>query len=168
MAWRNDGNVARTVAISNGGGKSPVMQDEIQLSVASDPRLLSAVRGLVRGYMGGLGFSGDQQDALVLAIDEACSNSMRHAYQARRGEIVHLEFRRDDEWVEVEVSDSGIPASVESLQPRACTTPDPVSVKPGGLGVQLIHDVFDEVRFDVGKERGNRVTMRLRLAASAQ
>ena len=42
------------------------------------------------------------------------------------------------------------------------TLPTAVGNIPGGLGIQLIHEVFDEVDFCPGEGGGNCVTMKLK------
>jgi anti-sigma regulatory factor (Ser/Thr protein kinase) len=37
----------------------------------------------------------------------------------------------------------------------------PEMVRPGGIGLKLMHRIFDEVHITAGEKRGNRVRMRL-------
>jgi anti-sigma regulatory factor (Ser/Thr protein kinase) len=74
-----------------------------------------------------------------------------------------IAFRSNDEWLEIELVDSGDPAPPEVFQRKSRDTPPDLSaLEPGGLGVHLIYEVFDEVTFCSGPEVGNTVTMRLR------
>lgn len=138
------------------------MQTDIELSVRSDPRLLAAVRNLVRSYLNQYGFGRDRIDEVVLAVDEACTNAIRHAYHGRKKELLYLAVRTSPAWLEVEVSDNGRPAAWEKIQPREVAPPKLRRLKPHGLGVQLIYSIFDEVEFRVGLDQGNTVLMRLR------
>ena len=141
------------------------MTTDIDIEIRSEPRLLHSVRGLVWRYVRGLGFSEDRTDEVVLAVDEACTNSMRHAYHHHTDERVWLRLAADDAWIEIEVRDDGEAASAECLQRKELLPPDPDDLRPGGLGVQLIYRVFDEVEFSPGASKGNRVRMRLRRPA---
>lgn len=132
----------------------------------SQPRLLHSVRGLVWRYVREAGASEERADEVVLAVDEACTNAMRHSYAHRPDETVWLDLAQDDTWIQIEVRDTGSPAPAESLLKKELAPPDPEDLRPGGLGVQLIHRVFDEVEFAPGAERGNRVRMRLRRRAA--
>lgn len=138
------------------------MRDDIQVSLKSDPKLLSAVRGLVRGYMLQAGFAKDKAEEVVLAVDEACTNAIRHAYRGRKNNELTLILASSPAWVSFEVNDNGIPAPIERLAPKPVEAPDPKRLKPHGLGVQLMYRVFDEVCFSVGLDGGNNVLMRLR------
>jgi len=134
---------------------------DIEICLRSDPRLLHSVRGLVWRYVRGFGLDDDRTDEVVLAVDEACTNAMRHSYHNRDGYPVWLTLRATDELIEIELRDEGDPAPEECLTRKELQPPDPLELRPGGLGVQLIYRVFDEVAFVPGSPRGNRVTMRL-------
>jgi len=138
---------------------------ELRLEVASDPRFLGVIRGVLQVWLEVLGLVGDRRHEVVLAVDEACSNAIRHAYEGRTDESVELVLFASDEWIEITVSDQGTPCPTECSEYRPLVQPAPDEVEPGGLGVQLIHEIFDEVRFCPGTSRGNCVTMRLSTTA---
>lgn len=135
---------------------------DIAVEVASEPRLLTAVRGLIRGYLDQLDFPKERAEEAVLAVDEACTNSIRHSYRGDPHQPLRLTLRTTEGWIEIVLTDSGAPAPAESVCRKETVAPDPQAVEPGGLGVQLIYSVFDEVTFRPGKTKGNRVTMRLK------
>ncbi|RLE16902.1 MAG: hypothetical protein DRJ50_14640 [Actinobacteria bacterium] len=135
--------------------------DDLRLQVSSDPRLLGVIRGVIHVWLEVLGLVIDRRQEVVLAVDEACSNAMRHAYEGRTDESIELVLSASDEWVEITVSDQGRPCPTECSEYRPLLPPEPHEVEPGGLGVKLIHEVFDEVRFCPGTSHGNCVTMRL-------
>jgi anti-sigma regulatory factor (Ser/Thr protein kinase) len=141
---------------------------DLRLSARSDPRLLGSIRSLVRGWVEAFGLAPDRTDEVVLAIDEACSNAIRHSYRGRCDRAVELNLRTAGEFLEFEVCDHGQPCPPEHLARRDLRTPTTADLKPGGLGVQLIYVVFDEVEFRPGKTRGNRVIMRLRRPEHAE
>jgi anti-sigma regulatory factor (Ser/Thr protein kinase) len=111
------------------------------------------------------GFPHERADEVMLAIDEACSNVIRHAYEGRSEHTVELTLQSDDEFLEFRVCDQGIPCPPEHVQRRELRTPDPDDLRPGGLGVQLMYEVFDDVQFSHGSEGGNCVVMRLKRPA---
>jgi len=139
-----------------------VPSEDIRLRVRSNPRLLSAVRGLVRGYLDNLGLDAEQRDTLVLAVDEACTNAIRHAYQGRDDASIHLRLWTDPDAIVVELEDHGRPADAARIAPREISLPTQTELKPGGLGVQFIRQAFDDVVYHSEPHGGNRLTMRLR------
>jgi anti-sigma regulatory factor (Ser/Thr protein kinase) len=134
----------------------------------SDPKLLFSLRGLVRSYLGGMGFDEEKVGEIVLAIDEACANSIRHAYGGREDGRIDIVFRSTPEELEITLSDEGTPAPREKLAKKELGPADPATITPGGLGIQLMYAVFDEVRFAEGLEKGNQVTMVLKRPGGAQ
>ena len=140
-----------------------VKTEDIRIEMSSDPKLLRAIRGLVRGYASRFRLSPDRVDDVVLAVNEAYSNSIRHSYGNEPSGRVELVFRSNHDELEVELRDDGVPAIPERLVPISLTPPKLSSLTSGGWGVQFIHQAFDETEYHPGKERGNRVLMRLRL-----
>ena len=143
-------------------------QDDIHIDVVSDPRLLASVRGLVRTYLINEGFSEERAGEIVLAVDEACTNAMRHSYGGKGEGRLKLTVRLRDGSIEFILKDKGVPVAPEKCARKEIAAPDSASLSPGGLGVQLMHTVFDDVKFRPGKKTGNRVVMRLKRPSKKQ
>lgn len=138
------------------------MDKNLRIEIQSDPRMLRAVRGMVRGYLESLDFTEDCVGSVVLAVDEACANAMRHSYQNDPQQRLTLRLSSDDHGVEIVLRDQGIPAVVEKMIGE--TSRNPVCLRalnPGGLGVRIMCEAFDEIVFRPGKKRGNCVVMRI-------
>jgi serine/threonine-protein kinase RsbW len=121
---------------------------------------------LVRGYFSRFGLSADCVADVVLAVNEACSNSIQHSYDTQSTGRVELVFRSNRDEIEVELRDDGTPIVQERVIRIPLMPPELSSLEPGGLGVQLIYQVFDETEYHPGQKSGNRVVMRLRLPAA--
>jgi anti-sigma regulatory factor (Ser/Thr protein kinase) len=137
-------------------------EKDIRLTVRSDPQLLASIRGLVRGWVESWDFPNTAAQQVVLAIDEACANAIRHAYGGRKDGSVELTLHAESDFLEFQVSDQGVPCPAECAERRPLETPDSEDLQPGGLGVQLMYEVFDDVQFCPGATAGNCVTMKLR------
>jgi anti-sigma regulatory factor (Ser/Thr protein kinase) len=117
---------------------------------------------MIRSYAATLGFTADKVDEIVLAVDEACANVIRHSYGGAEDGIIALTLRSEGETFELDLSDAGTPAPAERVAQRPLESPEDIDqLRPGGLGVQLIYSVFDEVLYEPGTTQGNRVRMRL-------
>lgn len=94
---------------------------------------------------------------LKLAVDEACTNIVQHAYGGRGGEIT-VTVEAEEDGVRVTLHDWG-----EAFDPNAIPTPDvtaSLDQRPlGGLGLFLMRQLMDDVHFEFDTERGNTVTM---------
>ena len=89
---------------------------------------------------------------VLLALDEAVSNAIRHG--SRGGGPVQVSVESDGEWVEMSVRDSGPTRRL----PRLPNEPPPV-LETGGRGLWLILQLVDEVRLQrIGE--GTRLIMR--------
>jgi anti-sigma regulatory factor (Ser/Thr protein kinase) len=66
------------------------IQRDLRLKVRSDPKLLSPVRSLVRSWVASWDIDKKIADEVVLAIDEAFTNAIRHAYEGRCDGSVEL------------------------------------------------------------------------------
>jgi serine/threonine-protein kinase RsbW len=97
-------------------------------------------------------------DDVLLALDEAVSNAIRHG--SRGGEQVLVTVESDDEWVEMTVRDGGPTPPL----PRLPAEPPPV-LQTGGRGLWLILQLVDEVRVQ-RIEDGTRLTMRRRVSSN--
>ena len=85
----------------------------------------------------------EEREELVLAIDEACQNVVRHAYKDKTGDLaIKLSFK-DNEFI-VTLEDDGTPVIPEKIKPRNLD-----DVKPGGLGTFFINQIMDSVSFQL-------------------
>lgn len=92
---------------------------------------------------------------VVLAVDEACQNIVRHAYGGKGEGDILVELRREGEQLVALLRDFAEPAGPDVIRDRE---PDPERI--GGLGVHLMRTVMDEVALlapDSG--RGNVLRM---------
>ena len=82
---------------------------------------------------------------LKLALTEACTNSVRHAYGGGEG-LVEIVYELHADRLVVEVSDNGV-GFVPPPQPSTALADEDLS--EGGLGIAIIEALADE--FDIGE-----------------
>ena len=132
------------------------MADRLHLTLPPTSSCLPDLRRTVAGMLGGVD---DEVVAdVLLALDEAVSNAIRHG--SRGGEQVLVTVESDDEWVEMTVRDGGPTPRL----PRLPAEPPPV-LQTGGRGLWLILQLVDEVRLQ-RIEDGTRLTMRRRVSSN--
>lgn len=121
----------------------PFSGDRIaQIRIASRPDCLRLVRAMVSEAGDANGCSGECTSQMVMAVDEACQNIIRHAYRGDPdGEIV-VDIRRQDDCISIHLLDFAAPVDVSRIKPRPLD-----DVKPGGLGTHFIQQCVDEYRF---------------------
>ncbi|MGD2142960.1 MAG: ATP-binding protein [Anaerolineae bacterium] len=93
-----------------------------------------------------------------LAVDEACSNIIEHAYGGEGRGVIECSCRVHDEGLTVELRDQGLPFDPGSVpQPNLGANIEERTL--GGLGLFFIHNLMDEVEFDFESEAGNILTL---------
>ena len=116
------------------------MEDD-HLDVPANAENLIKIRDFVRGYIDKCEGLESYKDEIVLAIDEACQNVVRHAYRDKNGNVaIKLSFQNKEFIVSLE--DDGTPAIPEKIKPRNIE-----DIKPGGLGTFFINQIMDSVSF---------------------
>ncbi len=129
--------------------------DAIEIRLPADPKLLKIVRVSVANFCEIIGFPSDECNNAMLAVDEACSNIIKHAYHGPTAKPILVTLRRLNDGIEVILRDYGIKADPKTIKPRPLD-----DVRPGGLGVHLIRSVMDKVEFENRKkEEGNQLTL---------
>lgn len=134
----------------------------LELQFPSDPRVLHIVRSVVGQTAALSGFDEDEAQFIMLAVDEACANIIRHAYAGRSDGRIVLSCTAGSDRVEFRLFDQGKSATPEQMKPRplqpgalCCTVDD---LRPGGLGLHLIQSIMDEVRYRANAGgRGNEL-----------
>jgi len=124
------------------------------------PETLRELRARVRAALDGIGAEPRLRDRLVLAVDEAAANVVRHAYAAQgcAGDIA-LRVVRSGNVVRFEMSDSAPCVERERLRPQPLG-----ESRCGGLGLALIDEVMDHWQVDpLPGRRGNRLVMQKRI-----
>ena len=121
---------------------------------------LKNVRHAVQAALEGCGLPGDGCSDVVLAIDEACQNVIRHAYGPENPGDARLVIALSDGAIVVELTDWAPPIDPSRVRPR-----DLDDVRPGGLGTHLMSEVMDRVDFvDPPPGCGNLLRMVKRVA----
>ena len=116
-----------------------------------------ALTGLLRDG----GYSEDAVADLKLAVTEACTNSIRHAYESKSGDVpkVHVSYDVQADRVVLVVQDEGT-----GFNEAECEQPAPMedgSILPseGGMGMSIIRAVVDEFGLERPAEGGTRLTL---------
>jgi serine/threonine-protein kinase RsbW len=122
----------------------------LRIELRSNPEMLCVVRGALGQLTEKLGFPEAECRAVVLAVDEALTNIIRHAYCGQAGGTIELSCRRilvlhdgaRREALEIMVEDRGVEIDNAKLCGRALE-----DVRPGGLGLHFIRESMDTVEF---------------------
>lgn len=129
-----------------------------QLIVKSSTNNLSLIRQFVQSTAEEFGINKEVAGKLILSVDEACTNIIKHAYtHSTEGEIIVDIFLKQSSVV-VKITDSGINFNPDSVPPPNIQE----FVKQrrhGGLGMFLMKKLMDEVSYDTLSKGRNRVKL---------
>jgi anti-sigma regulatory factor (Ser/Thr protein kinase) len=122
----------------------------LKMELRSNPETLCVVRGALSQLAETLGFSESECRAVVLGVDEALTNIIRHAYGGQTEQPIEVLFYRievpsrgtNTEALEILLLDRGKKVDQAKLEGRALE-----DVRPGGLGLHFIRETMDEVEF---------------------
>ena len=118
---------------------------------------LALMRNCVRKFLKGYPFSERERLLMVLGVDEACTNVIRHAYRLRDDQVISLRMEGLRKCVRMRLRDYGEKVVLHKMKGRSHEL-----VKPGGLGLHLIRYAFDEVSY-VHKRRGTELVLTKKL-----
>ncbi len=125
----------------------------LKLELRSNPGMLSAVRAALGQITETLGFPAPECRAVVLAVDEALTNIIRHAYLGKHERPIEILFHQIGvtregarrQALEIVLVDRGVPIDRSKLRGRPLE-----EVRPGGLGLHFIRQNMDKVEFSRG------------------
>lgn len=119
----------------------------VRLELDSRPECLTLVRGVLAALAESLGFASELLDDIKMAVSEACTNVVLHAYGGNAGSLVVRLAVREDR-VEVSVRDRG------AGFPHAPPHHDRM-----GVGLAVIGALADRAEFSSLPEGGTEVRM---------
>jgi len=131
----------------------------VDLSILSDPKNLAVVRAAAEKMARQEGFAPNDVDGIMLAIDEALANVMRHGYEGQKNREIHVRLETTGDQKRgagliVTLRDQGKQVDPEVIKGR-----DLEDVRPGGLGVHIIQTVMDHVEYSCLEEGGMQLRM---------
>jgi len=116
------------------------------LAVPSETSFLGLIRDITKKMAAGAGFDAATADRVALAVDEAATNVIEHAYRGAANREVEVRF--DDRGGDfcVDVVDDGAMVDPRSV-PHVDLEKYVSERRTGGLGVHLMEKIMDSVTF---------------------
>mgnify|MGYP003382164971 CR=1 FL=1 len=129
------------------------------LEISSNTELLDEARTFVTDAARNFGFREEDVAKIELAVDEACTNIIKHAYRDDPSGRIRLTVSTADRTrFTVTIYDNGI-----GFDASHYTMPDmrEYFLKPrkGGLGIVLMKRLMDEVEYDVRRGTSNAIRL---------
>lgn len=127
---------------------------------------LARISDVVGEISTGMGFGPKAVYALQMAVDEACTNIIEHAYGGEGRGDIELTFESLPDALRITIRDWG-----QAFDPGAVPEPNldaPLHERATrGLGLFLMQKLMDEVTFQFDPNNGNKVVLTKRLETKA-
>ncbi|OGU70936.1 MAG: serine/threonine protein kinase [Ignavibacteria bacterium RBG_16_34_14] len=119
---------------------------EKKLQVKSRTENLSKIREFIQNFSSSAGIMQDTIDNMMLAVDEACTNIIKHAYKSYPdGEII-IKIKYEDKKLIITIIDYG-----KAFHPESVPEPNIQEFyrqhRVGGLGMYLMKTLMDDVKY---------------------
>ena len=130
----------------------------MEVRFPSDASYLHMVHELTRHFSKSAGFSDADAEKIALAVDEATTNVIQHAYGDHPGHEIEVHFGSLDESLEIIIIHDGevleaVPVPAFDLDRLVAER------KKGGLGLTLITEMMDRVEHSKGDAGKNRTVL---------
>lgn len=132
---------------------------EKELKVKSSTDHLELIRRFTRSCALDYGFNEEIIDKIILAVDEACTNVIKHAYKfSPEGDIV-INIKALNNKFTISITDYG-----KDFDPSLVPDPDIKKYyqqhKIGGLGIYLMKKLMDEVNYNSTSKKNQVVLVK--------
>lgn len=130
----------------------------MKLNIQSKTENLRLVREFISNAARSYGFDDETVDKISLAVDEACTNIIKHSYHFASNEKIEITVRTSDGQFEILITDHG-----KSFDPKTIKNPNMKEYlsryKKGGLGMYLMRSLMDKVEYNIIEGKKNEVRL---------
>jgi len=135
-----------------------VKTQNYRLKIPSITENLQMIREFVLKIAGKAGFNEETREQIALAVDEACTNVIKHAHHHDARRLIDIHIQTDTMKMKITITDRGSGFDLTKLK-------DPDLKKyikesrHGGLGIYLIKTLMDEVNYEFNPGVKNQVQL---------
>ncbi|MGB9696654.1 MAG: ATP-binding protein [Ignavibacteria bacterium] len=132
------------------------MSDKIVIS--SNTKNLAQVRNFVANSLSDADVNPRIIDQIVLSVDEACTNIIKHTYKFEDGHNIEIFILIDNDSIKISIIYSGT-----AFDPNSREVPNMTEYfekyKVGGLGIPLIKKFIDKIEYTHTDNNLNNLTL---------
>ena len=139
--------------------------DKLLLKTPGHVSYLAYIRSIVGDLARKIGFDEQEAAKIEMAVDEACSNVVKHAYSPDKewcwqhcDPEIRLDIRREDARLVIEINDHGQRFDFANYRP-ADIEDRLREMKSGGYGILIMRNFMDEVEYSSNDQTGNTLRM---------
>lgn len=132
-------DAARPAGLQAGQGRTSL---PFLYRFAARAELLQGARTAVRDYLSKRGIAETDANDIVLVVDEACQNVIRHAYRGTEAGDIVIEMALEGPHLVIHIRDFAPEIDGITVAPRQLD-----ATRPGGLGTHFMREIMDEVAY---------------------
>jgi serine/threonine-protein kinase RsbW len=122
--------------------------DYIEVKMPAKPEYVGVIRLTLSGIASRMGYAYEEIEDLKIAVSEACTNAVQHAYKDNASGEIIVGFGIYENKLEIMIADNGESFNFEETRNKlgpysAASTTD--QLVEGGLGLYLMETLMDEV-----------------------
>lgn len=124
--------------------------DFVEMIIPAQPEYVGIVRLTASGVSNRMGYTYDDIEDIKVAVSEACTNAVNHAYQQDENGKITVGFGVFSDRLEIMVVDRGQSFDFDKVYQDLGPINEETSVdqmSEGGLGLFLIETLMDKVEF---------------------
>ncbi len=140
-----------TISLEREGSISLERDGVVALTIPARPEFIALGRLALTGLARTRALSQEVVADIKLALTEACSNSVRHAYDEGRLGVVRIRYELSPDKIVIEVDDEGSGFDPETIAQAQ------EELDEGGLGIAIIRALTDELEIGARPEGGSRL-----------
>jgi len=125
---------------------------DLSLVVPSETSYLALIKELTKRMAEAAGFREGTPDRVALAVDEAATNVIEHAYHGAADRTFEVRYEDRGPEFQIEVVDTGAMVDPRAM-PRVDLDRYVAERRTGGLGVHLMEKIMDSVTFQRSARR---------------
>lgn len=130
------------------------MEKAVEIRIPGEAGFLKVIRCALERICAMCAMPEETAHAVVLAVDEAAANIIKHTYGGRSSQPIIVRALISEDHLKVVLRDFGPHADPRQIKSRKLE-----DVRPGGLGVHFIQSTMDRVEFDNTLTDGNELTL---------
>lgn len=140
-----------------------IYDNEMKLEFVSKSSNEAFARITVAAFASQLDPTIEELADIKTAVSEAVTNCIIHGYENTSG-VVKIECKLKDNWIEIQISDSGKGIENIELAKKPLYTTK-ANLERSGMGFTIMESFMDELKIESIPEMGTKVTMKKYISA---
>lgn len=113
---------------------------------------LKTIRSFVKSFLKDNKINLIHHDSIILAVGEITSNILEHGYNFKESDKIKVDLSFNNNEIKLKFFDNGQIVDIEKIKSRELN-----DIKPGGLGIFFINEIFDDIHWVKGNPDWNNV-----------